>query len=50
MYIDIGENLTVVNQNQPNEQRIIRFGTRGWFNKETFKLAGEVFRMDGKNK
>lgn len=50
MYIDIGENLTVVNQDQPNEQCVIRFERRGWFNKEKFKLAGEVFKMDGKNK
>lgn len=42
--------MTITNQNRPNEICKVNFERRGWFSKEQFKLTGEVYYMDGKNK
>jgi hypothetical protein len=43
LYIDIGESLTVINLNKPNEKCIVKFERRGWFSDESYKLEGNVF-------
>ena len=48
MYIDVGESMTVINQNRPNEKCEVRFERRGWFSSEAFKLNGECYTEEGK--
>lgn len=50
MYIDIGDTMTIINQNRPNEKCEVRFERRGWFSKEQFKLVGEAYLLEGKTK
>ena len=49
-YVDIGETMTVINVNKPNQKCEVRFERRGWFSKEEFKLQGESFITEGKDK
>jgi len=49
-YVDIGETMTVINVNKPNYRCEVRFERRGWFSKEEFKLQGESFITEGKDK
>ena len=51
MYNDIGETMTVVNQERPQEKCEIKFEKCGWFAKEWHKLEGRAFleSSDGKS-
>ena len=50
LYVDIGDTMTVVNNNKPNLKCEIKYERRGWFSDEAFKLQGESFVTEGKSK
>jgi hypothetical protein len=50
IYIDLSEYTNVVSLKRPNEACSVKFYPRGWFSKDNFKVAGEVFKTFGNSK